>query len=144
MNEQLTENLKFGIWVLFASGLIFEISPFKINPISTILGWIGNKLNRDVKKEITQLQTDVRILQTDLQDHKVESQRRDILDFADELMRGDEKTKENFDNIISLHDRYVKYIRSNNLENGQIDLAFDYISTKYKECIENNDFYVGK
>ncbi len=136
----ILEYIKWGLWILFGSGVLFEIAPIKISPISTILGWIGNKLNRDVKKDITELQKNIGCLKSDLQEHKVESQRRDILDFADELIQGQKKTKENFNNIISLHDKYEKYINENGIENGQVDLAFLFISEKYKECQIDNGF----
>jgi hypothetical protein len=144
MEQQLLEYLKYGVWILFGSGVIFEISPIQINPISSILGWLGNKLNRDVKNDISLLKSDIKNVQTDLQDHVVESQRRNILDFADELRQGREKTKENYDYIIGLHDRYEKYVEANNLSNGQITLAFAYISSRYQECLEHNSFYTGK
>jgi len=144
MNEFILENWKYAFWILFCSGFVFEIAPIKFSPITLFLGWLGKKLNRDVKKDILQLQTDIKSVQLDLQDHKVESQRRDILNFADKLMRGEQKTKENFDSIIKLHDEYEKYIKQNNIKNGQTDLAFKYISDKYQECMDSNSFYTGK
>lgn len=136
----ILEYIKWGLWLVFGSGILFELSPIKVNPISTILGWIGNKLNRDVKKNITELQKDIEHVKSDLQEHKVESQRRDILDFADELIQGQKKTKENFNNIIHLHDKYEKYVSENGIENGQVDLAFSYISNKFRECQDINGF----
>ncbi|MDF2950427.1 MAG: hypothetical protein K0S18_10 [Anaerocolumna sp.] len=144
MEKEILDYIKYGGWILFGSGMLFEISPIKFNPISMLLGWIGNRLNRDVKKDISQIQSDVKTLQYDLQDHKVESMRRNILNFADELMRGEEKSKENYVNIISLHDRYNNYVETKGLTNGQIDLAFKYISNKYQYCLEHNSFYDGK
>lgn len=139
------EYLKYGIGILFGSGIFVEIVPFiKWNPISSILGWLGNKLNRDVKQEIEVLKSDIKSVKTGLQDHIVESQRRNILNFSDKLMRGEKKTKEDFQAIIKMHDSYDKYITENNIPNGQIDLAFAYISKKYQECIESNSFYNGK
>lgn len=144
MKEFILENWKYAFWILFCSGFVFEIAPIKFSPISTFLGWLGKKLNRDVKKDILQLQTDIKSVKSDLQCHKIESQRRDILNFADKIMRGEQKTKENFDSIIKSHDEYEIYIKQHNIENGQITLAFEYISDKYKECRDSNSFYTGK
>jgi hypothetical protein len=144
MEKEILEYLKYGCWILFGSGIVFEFSPIKINPISSILRWFGKRLNQDVEIKISQLGTKVDEVQIDLQDHKVESWRRDILDFASQLMDGQSKTKENYDNIIKLHDRYEKYILEKHIENGQIDLAYEYISSHYKECFQNNSFYTGK
>lgn len=144
MNEQILEYVKYGFWILFGSGIVFEITPFKFSPISSILNTLGKKINKDLKEEMSLIKKDVKSVSVDLQEHVVESQRRNILDFADELMRGEQKTQENFKNIILLHDKYEKYIETNNIENGQVELAFSYISTKYKDCLDKNSFYTGK
>lgn len=144
MNDQILEYVKYGFWILFGSGIVFEVTPFKFSPISSILNILGKKINKDLKEEMSLIKKDVKSVSVDLQEHVVESQRRNILDFADELMRGEQKTQENFKNIILLHDKYEKYIETNNIENGQVELAFSYISTKYKDCLEKNSFYTGK
>ena len=140
MNEQIIDILKYGIWIVFGSGFVLELSPVKINPLSSLLGWIGKRLNKDVKNDISQMKLDMKSVKSELQDHIIQSQRRNILNFADELMRAEKKSKENFDNIISIHDRYNKFIEENELENGQVNLAFDYISAIYKDCLINNSF----
>jgi hypothetical protein len=140
MNEEIFEYLKYGFWILFGSGFLFEIAPIKFSPISFVLGWIGNKLNKDVKDEISQIKKDVSDVKLDLQEHTVESQRRNILDFANELRLGERKTEEHFNYIMSLRDRYEKYTEANNIKNSQADLAFEYIQSKYKECRDNNSF----
>ena len=143
--------IKVVLWALFGSGVIFEISPCKISPFSALLGWFGRAINKDVRADLqiinTQmdnLQKQVDDVQTDLSDHKVESWRRNILEFSDALMRDDRKTKEDFNYIIKSHDKYEKYIEEKGLENGQVDLAFAYISKKYAEAMDNNDFYTGE
>jgi hypothetical protein len=144
MEKELIEYIKYGVWILFGSGFIFEFAPIKFSPISLMLRWIGRKLNKDVEDKINSIEKKVDTVQSDLQNHKVESWRRDILDFANSLMLGKRRTKEDFDNIISLHDKYEKYIEERKIENGQITLAFDYISKKYQECRDSNGFYTGK
>lgn len=143
---EIYEQCKNIILPLLGSGLIAcEITPIiKIKPITTFLGWLGKKLNKDVQEDIKQLKKDVKTVQIDLQVHKVESWRRDILSFADSLMMGREKTKEQYKYIISIHDNYEKYINEHGLENGQVDLAYSFIQKKYHENLENNSFYTGK
>lgn len=140
MEKEILEYVKYGVWILFGSGVVFEISPLKFSPISTFLSWLGNKLNRDVKKDIELVKTDIKTVKVELQDHKVESQRRNILNFADKIMRGENKSREDYDCIIKIHDEYEKYITTNNLENGQINLAFEYITSNYQDCRKNNSF----
>lgn len=144
MNEQIIDYIKYIFWIIFGSGIFFEITPIKIKPISGLLNWIGKRLNKVIEEDISILKKKVDTVQKDLQNHTVESMRRDILTFADRLRINENKSKEEFDYIIELHDRYEKYLEDNNLENGKVELAFDYISKKYRECMENNSFYDGK
>lgn len=144
VREQIIEYIKYAIWILFGSGVFFEITPLKIKPISWILSWIGRKINNDVREDIKKIKKDVEVIGKDLQDHIVESMRRDILNFADKLRVNGKRSKEEFDYIIEMHDRYEKYLEENNLDNGKVGLAFEFICEKYKENMDNNSFYTGK
>lgn len=119
---------------------IVEKSNLNFNPFSQLLGWLGNRLMKNTYDKLDTMNQKVCKIEQDFFDHKIESQRRDILNFADDLMRGERKTKENFDNIIHVHDKYATYIEENNLENGQIDLAYDFITRRYRYCRDNNCF----
>src|SRR5699024_4513877 len=123
MEGQLAEYIKYTIWFIFGSGLVIEITPIKIKPMSAILGWLGKQLHSEVREDIMQLENQVEHRQWDLQQHIIEGQRRDILNFACDLMRGEPKTKEHFDSIIKLHDTYDSYLKKTNKQNGQVTLA---------------------
>jgi len=144
MEKEILEYIKYGVWILFGSGMLFEISPIKFNPITSTLNWIGKKLNKDVEEKLSMVDKKVDLVQVDLQNHKVESWRRDILEFADSLMMGKRRTREQFDYVVRLHDSYEKYIEERGIDNGQIDLAYKHISKCYQECRDNNSFYTGK
>lgn len=118
----------------------FEISKFKINPISSTLRWIGNKLNQTQNENIEKLGKKVDDLCSDFEDHKIESQRAEILTFANQEMRGQKHTKEEFDHIIRVHDSYDKYIQEHKLKNGQVTIAYNYISDIYKKYLNENGF----
>lgn len=144
MSEQILEYIKYGFWILLGSGVIFEITPIKIKPLSFVLSGIGKRLNKDIKDKLSKVEDKVDTMQIDLQNHKVESWRRDILEFADSLMMGKKRTREQFDYVVRLHDSYEKYIEERGIDNGQIELAYEYISKRYQECRDNNSFYTGK
>lgn len=133
--------IKYVVWGIVSSGVIVEFTPIKFSPISAILGWIGNKLNRDMKKDIDKLQDEMSTVKTDLRDHKVDSWRNSILCFADDLSHNKKKSKEGYEYIIKAHDNYEKYLSANNLDNGQVTLAYKYIQECYSECLKNNSFY---
>lgn len=140
------DGIKSVVLLLFGSGLIAcEITPIvKFKPISFFLSWLGKKLNKEVIDDINKLKIDVNSVKKDLQSHVIESQRRDILNFADKLRYDKTRSKEEYDYIITLYDRYKQYLEENNLDNGKVTLAYEYITKKYKECMENNSFYIGK
>lgn len=144
MEKELIEYIRYGVWILFGSGFLFEITPIKIKPFTALLNWIGKRLNKDIEEKITKVEVKVDSVQIDLQNHKVESWRRDILNFADSLSLGRDKSKEQFLYIISLHDVYLKYIQEKGIINGQINVAYEYIQKQYNKHLENNSFYTGK
>ena len=137
---------------VFCSGIVVEVVPvIKWNPITSLLQWMGKRMNKEleekvesISKEVNGVSKDVNSVKDDLQNHKVESWRRDILNFADSISYGKCKSKEQYLYIVSLHDNYEKYIDERGLTNGQIDTAYAYIQKKYTECLENNNFYTGK
>jgi hypothetical protein len=138
------DNFKVLLWILFGSGIFFELSPIKFNPISSILKWVGKRLNKDVEDKFNSIEKKVDVIQHDLQDHKVEGWRRDIKSFSEELRTGSEKRKDQFDETIALYDKYEKYIEERGMKNGEIDAAMKFIRMKYDEHMENNSFYTGK
>jgi protein subunit release factor A len=140
MKEFILENWKTGLWILFASGFVFEITPIKIKPLSALLKWIGKNLNKDVRDDISKLEVKVDCVKNDMQSHTVESQRRDILNYASELRNGEKKTEEHFVYIMKLHDRYEEYTKRNKIKNSQADLAYEYILDMYKKCRDGDGF----
>lgn len=130
----LVQQLKTGIAILAALGIAVDLTPgIKIQPVRWLLAWIGRQLNRDMVTKIDELAKD-------LETHKVDSWRTDILDFANSCMNHRKHTKEEFDHIISVHDDYAKYIKRKKIVNGQVKLAYEYIEKQYRHCCENGGF----
>lgn len=80
------------------------------------------------------------MIEKDLQEHKIESWRAEILDFANSCMNHRRHTKEEFNNFFKAHDNYEIYVKENGLENGCVDAAFKYVEQIYLHCAETNDF----
>ena len=114
--------------IVLLGGLI-EVSPIKVNPI----GWLGERFNKKISDE-------VKSLKSELEDHKVDSWRNDILSFANSCMNHTKHTKEEFDQIIELHDKYEKYITENKIQNGRMTAAYEYIMQIYHKCLEEDSF----
>ena len=125
------------VW-LAGIGIVIDLTPgIKIQPVRWLIKQLGNLMNHDIKEQLNKIEKD-------LQEHKVESWRREILDFANSCMNRRRHTKEEFDNFFKNHDAYGKYIHENNLENGCVDMAFVYVKKIYLHCMETNDFLVEK
>ena len=128
------EEIKWILSILAGCGIVIDLTPgVKFQPVRWLLKRLGNLINADIKKQLDELQKEVT-------EFKVDSWRTEILDFSDSCMNHRRHTKEQFDHVIEILDRYDKYITENKLTNGQVDVAHEYILEIYKQCIRENDF----
>ena len=119
--------VKEGLAFLAAAGIIIDLTPgIKFQPVRYIIKRIGALMNHDIKGQLDKIEKD-------LQQHKVESWRHEILTFANECMNRRQHTKEEFDNL-----------KANNLKNGRVDMAYKYVSNVYMRRCEKNDFLVER
>lgn len=108
-----------GWWVLFITFSIVQIAPIKINPWSTLLGWIGNMLTGDLRKDLNGLITDVR--------------RQTILTFARECRQGVEHSTEEWNHVLQVAEEYEAYCTKYNVKNGKIKQDTKFIRDLYQE-----------
>lgn len=142
------ENWKEIATILGMLGVAVDVTPiFKIQPIRLVLKILGDEINKGLVEEIRKIDEsqqkaiqEISDIKKDLESHKLESQRYEILDFANSCMNRRKHTKEEFDHIISVHDNYEKYIKERDLENGQVKVAYAYIEKLYARCMEKNNF----
>lgn len=154
--EQLIEALsgltigeiaKWAGLLLVAILSLFEFTKIKVNPISAIFRWIGNKINAPLIERIDEISTKqnnqekkLDDLQDSLDDNEIDRIRWEILDFANSCRNGRLHTQDEFIHIISLNTKYHDILAKRNLTNGLIDLEYSYIETLYKKCSEKNSF----
>lgn len=132
---------KEHIWpILLGLSFIIQITPIKLNPWSTLLGWIGKLLNGDLNKKIDKLTHDMKDLSAQRKEDEKDRIRWEILDFANSCRNGRSHTKDEFQHIITLKDKYKKLLQETNDTNGVFDAEYDYIKKVYTERQEKNDF----
>lgn len=85
----------------------------------------------EIKTSITTLSSAVNKIQADNDSNEMKRKRRHILDFADGIADGRTPSKESVDDILELYDEYEAYIRENNLTNGRMDMAIQFIRHYY-------------
>ena len=123
---------------LAAAGIIIDLTPgIKFQPVRYIIKRIGALMNHDIKEQLDKIEKD-------LQQHKVESWRHEILTFANECMNRRKHTKEEFDNFFETYSDYEEYIKANKLQNGRLYMAYKYVRNVYMRRCEKNDFLVER
>jgi hypothetical protein len=121
-------------------GIFVEVTPIKINPVSTLLKFIGSNINADLKAEISAVKDTVQKVDTKVDNNEIDRIRWEILDFANSCRNGKKHTKEEFDHVIALNQKYHRILDERDEENGQVDMAFEYIKKLYQKCLETNGF----
>lgn len=114
------------------TGLI-QIVPIKINPWSALFQWIGRLVNSNACNKIDDL-----IKQVD--ENEKDRIRWEILNFANSCRNGIKHTRDEFQHIVTLRDKYQKLLEKTKDVNGVFDVEYKYILELYAERLEKNDF----
>ena len=128
--------------------VFIEIVPVKINPISSLLNWIGIRTNFDLTTQFKQLKKEVEALYEKYDKIEQDNERRDavecrvrILRFSDELRRGVDHSQESFEQTFEDIDFYEKYCMAHPLfQNNKTVIANERIKAAYRNCLEKNNF----
>lgn len=148
-----------SVGILFVLSLFIEITPIKWDPLSSILKWIGNKMNDDIHKQINSLKDEVGSVNTkvDALEQKVEvfkqdvkkdsdlskavSARTHILTFGGEEARGQVHTKDEFDNVMTYMDVYKTYCDEHkDFQNGITVSTCKFINDLYDHNLSTCGF----
>ena len=134
------EEVSLGIFIVIVLASLVQISPIKINPWDWFFGRIGRKLNKEVFDEVADVRKKLIQHIEDDEKEKLETKRRDILEFANSCMTGRMHTQEQFKFIIKKCDEYENYIETKKIKNGEITLAIAEIRRLYSKCLQKNSF----
>ena len=124
-NHPLTSLIAF-------TGLI-QIVPIKINPWSALFQWIGKLITGNACSKIDDL-----IKQVD--ENEKDRIRWEILNFANSCRNGIKHTRDEFQHIVTLRDKYQQLLEKTNDVNGVFDVEYKYILDLYAERLKKNDF----
>ena len=137
MVELILDNALSIIAIL---GVFFEITPIKINPISSLLKYVGTKLNEGVMNEVASMKEEIKKIDNKVDQNEIDRIRWEILDFANSCRNHRKHTREEFLHIIDLNQKYHKIIDEKGVKNGQIDIEFAFIERLCNRCLEENSF----
>ena len=132
------------LWLtMVVLGVFFEITPTKINPIS----WLGSVFNRNTNNKIEAMNEKIQVLEqkivalnVKIDENQVEYLRCEILDFANSILNGRKRSKEEYHNIMDMYRRYHNIVGANNFPNDVLEESYKIILEKYHEEAKNNSF----
>lgn len=124
--------------VIFAS--VIQITPFKFNPWSALFGWIGKKLNRDVNNHLSNIDKKIESQQRMIEDNEKDRIRWEVLDFANSCRYGRNHSKDEYQHIVDISDKYHKMLKESGETNGVFTLEYNYIIAEYERKSKDNSF----
>lgn len=135
------------IQVALIISIFIQVTPIKINPWSKLFKWIGGLITAESDKKINQLiettdemQKNIKTLQQNMDENEKDRIRWEILDFANSCRNNQQHTKDEFQHIITLNDKYEKLLEITGDTNGVFEAEYRYIQKIYTERQEKNDF----
>lgn len=126
------------IFLIFTT--LVEITPIKWNPLTSILSWIGKRMNGKLIDRVEEQGEKIDKLDEKIDMNEIDHIRWEILDFANSCRHDVRHTKDEFEHIINQHEKYVRILDERSLTNGLITLEYEYIEDIYKNCLEKNNF----
>lgn len=136
-----------GLALVLIFTTFIEISPIKWDPLTSILSWLGNRINKTVLKDVEGLTKTVQEQAQKVDDldkkidmNEIDHIRWEILNFSNSCRHDQLHTKDEFEHIINLHEKYIEILDSRHMTNGLITLEYEYIVEIYKKRLEKNDF----
>ena len=135
-------------WIAVGLSLFIDFNPhIKWNPWKSFFGWLGKQLTQDVRDELAGIKKDVEGVKAEqerqareMDENEMDVIRTTVLDFANSCRLKRRHTKEEFDHIFALKDKYQKLLTKTGQQNGRFEEAFDFIRVLYRDCMEQNDF----
>ena len=128
------------VGILLVLSFFIQISPIKINPWSALVKWIGKTLTSTLAERLDKVENTLASVENSIDENQKDRIRWEVLDFANSCREGRHHTKDQFQHIITLNDKYKGLLKRTDDKNGVFDAEYDYIQDIYKERQQKNDF----
>lgn len=128
-------------FVAFVIGLFIQVTPaIKLNPFTEMFRLIGKWVNAEVLQRITGLEERADQQRKSIDENEMDRIRWEVLDFANACRNHIKHTKDEFQHIIAITEKYHKLLAKYGGENGVFDEEYAYIIDIYRECQRSNSF----
>lgn len=139
--QQIVEWIGKNLWTIVIIVSIFiQITPIKISPWSALFKWIGKTITGNACNKIDGLIDKVEKIEKDVKNNEKDRIRWEILDFANSCRNNRKHTRDEFQHIVALNDKYKRLLKETNDTNGVFEVEYNYIQDLYAERLEKNDF----
>ena len=105
---------------------LIQVSPLKLTPWDSILGWIGGKLNGKTEKRLAAVEKQIR-------DMWINDHRQRILTYARECRAEIRHSPDEWTNVLNEAEEYEDYVEEHDITNGIITQDTEYIRGLYLE-----------
>lgn len=127
-----------GVLVLLT---LIQIAPVKLNPWSTMLGWLGRQVNKDLLSQVKAMKTEIDTIRDENREIHAKDCRVRILRFSDEIYLGQPHSQEHFKQILGDITHYEKYCDAHpEFENQIAVAAIAQIEESYNDRLRKHDF----
>ncbi len=125
----------------FVLALFIDFTPgIKFNPVKTVLRWVGKVINGELEKELESVKTSLKEQQESINENEKDRIRWEVLDFANSCRNGRKHTKDEFEHIIVITEKYHVLLKKTDDTNGVFDAEYRYICELYHKCQRENTF----
>ena len=139
--QQIVEWIGKNLWsIIIIVSVFIQITPIKINPWSALFKWIGKIITGNACSKIDGLIDKVDKIEKDVKTNEKDRIRWEILDFANSCRNDRKHTRDEFQHIVALNDKYKRLLKETNDANGVFEVEYNYIQDMYAERLEKNDF----
>lgn len=129
-----------GAVILLLFSTLVEITPIKWNPLTAILSWLGIRMNGKLIAKVDEQGKQITELDKKIDMNEIDHIRWEILNFANSCRNGCRHTKDEFEHVINLHEKYHKILDDRHMTNGLITIEYEFIEDIYRHCLEKNNF----
>lgn len=127
---------------------VIQITPaIKWNPWTALAKWFGGVIIKPAMDELAKMRGEIehikdeqRILRAERKADEKDRIRYEVLDFANSCRNGRRHTRDEFQHIVDMNDKYEKLLRETNDKNGVFVEEYRYIVELYHKCQIENDF----
>lgn len=140
LDMTLGEFIGSGAAIILVISLCIEITPIKWNPLTSILAWLGDRMNGKLIGKVDKQGEQIKALDEKIDMNEIDHIRWEILNFANSCRNQQRHTKDEFEHIINLHEKYNKILGDRHLTNGLVTIEYEYIEEIYRHCLEKNTF----